>query len=146
MTIREDRNTYYFGCLGLWGELHRAIYYIKNLIQDSSGNFSENIEFLAEHGDPQVIVHPAVMKAVDVIWYRLAMFRFVLQRLYSIFTLCVLLTGQSLLHVSTSRENIIVAVWVSTASMRQGLVSEDAARHCMYKYVCCRAKTCKDSC
>ncbi|CAE7630671.1 unnamed protein product [Symbiodinium sp. CCMP2592] len=91
------------------GELRRAIYYVKNLIQDSSGNFSENIAFLAEHGDPQVIVHPAVMKAVDVIWYRLAMFRFVLQRLYSIFTLCVLLTGQSLLHGSTSRENIIVA-------------------------------------
>ena len=66
----------------MWGELRRAIYYIKNLIQDgmleakhaasktwyvhahlfeavslhedSSGNFSENIEFLAEHGDPQV--------------------------------------------------------------------------------------------
>ncbi|CAE6919578.1 unnamed protein product [Symbiodinium sp. CCMP2456] len=144
MTIRGDRNVYYFGCDDLFrrhpdiiskmsvfapdllwplldgliwrsrivtGELRRAIYYIKNLIQDSFGNFSENIEVLAQHGDPQVIVHPAVMKAVDVIWYRLAMFRFILQRMYSIFALCVLLTGQSFLHGSTSREaNIIIAV------------------------------------
>jgi len=77
--------------------LRRVNYYVKHLVQDLDGNSNQTLEWLAEHKDPKIIVHPVVILFADLIWNRLAMYHFLLGRCYFLFALCVFVTSQALL-------------------------------------------------
>ncbi|CAJ1356900.1 unnamed protein product [Effrenium voratum] len=146
LTIRADRDVYYYGCDALF-ERHpeviqhlcnyapnllwtlldgliwrsrithsgqrRVNYFVKNLIQDRDGNFSHNISWLVNYRNAKVISHPAVVLAADTVWFNLAVHQFLKGRIFFLFTLCVFVTGQSILvHHDGSEsdvENVIVA-------------------------------------
>eukprot|EP00931_Biecheleriopsis_adriatica_P095522 TRINITY_DN6911_c0_g1_i2.p1 TRINITY_DN6911_c0_g1~~TRINITY_DN6911_c0_g1_i2.p1 ORF type:complete len:1051 (+),score=165.50 TRINITY_DN6911_c0_g1_i2:245-3397(+) len=130
LTIRADRDRYYYGCDDLFarhpeviqrlcadaasllwplfdgliwrsrlafnGE-RRVNYYVKHLLQDRAGQFDKALEWLTEHKDPKLIVHPVVVLFSDILWTRLAMYDFFAGRCYFMFMLGVFMLGQSIL-------------------------------------------------
>lgn len=130
LTIRADRDVYYYGCDNLFTRhpevikricvsapsllptlldglvwrsrqtkegMRRVNYYVKHLIQDLDGNFSSNLEWLVSHGDPNIIRHPTVILFADLLWHRVASFKFVVSKLFSVFILMVFIFGQAAL-------------------------------------------------
>ena len=89
----------------------RVNYYVKHLVQDLEGNCNHALQWLADHKDPKMIVHPVVILFADLIWNRLAMYHFLLGRCYFLFALCVFITSQALLFrhdgTETLEENIV---------------------------------------
>lgn len=67
------------------------------LRQDLDGNFSSNLEWLVSHGDPNIIRHPTVVLFADILWHRVASFKFVVSKLFSVFILAVFIVGQAAL-------------------------------------------------
>ena len=88
----------------------RVNYYVKHLVVDLEGNSNQTLQWLADHKDPKIIVHPVVVLFADLIWNRLAMYHFLLGRCYFLFALCVFITSQALLFrhdgTETLEENI----------------------------------------
>lgn len=130
LTIRADRDVYYYGCDNLFTRhpevikricvsapsllptlldglvwrsrqtkegMRRVNYYVKHLIQDLEGNFSPNLECLVTHGDPNTIRHPTVVLFADILWHKVASFKFVVSKLFSVFILIVFIFGQAVL-------------------------------------------------
>lgn len=77
--------------------MRRVNYYVKHLIQDLEGNFSPNLEWLVEHSDPKIIRHSTVILFSDVLWHRVASYKFILSKIYFLLILGVFITGQSAL-------------------------------------------------
>ncbi|CAJ1371643.1 unnamed protein product [Effrenium voratum] len=144
LTIRADRDVYYYGCDDLftrhpdiiqrlcndaptllWTLLdglvwrsrlthqgqRRVNYYVRHLVQDMEGNASQTLAWLANHKDPKIIVHPVVVMLADLVWKSLAMYHFLLGRVYFLFALCVFVTSQAILFrhdgTETLEENIV---------------------------------------
>lgn len=138
LTIRADRDVYYYGCDALFTRhpdlIHqmclsaptllqplldglvwrsrntvegkrRVNYYVKHLVQDLDGNFSETLSWLVEYQDPHVVSHPAAALAADVIWFRFAVFYFLRGRCYLLFTLCIFIAGQAVLGKRAGEES-----------------------------------------
>jgi hypothetical protein len=61
------------------------------------GNFSPNLECLVTHGDPNTIRHPTVVLFADILWHKVASFKFVVSKLFSVFILIVFIFGQAVL-------------------------------------------------
>lgn len=143
LTIRADRDVYYYGCDALFTRhpdlIHqmclsaptllqplldglvwrsrntmdgkrRVNYYVKHLVQDLDGNFSETLSWLVEYQDPHVVSHPAAALAADLIWFRFAVFYFLRGRCYLLFTLCIFIAGQAVLGNSEAsfEENVAI--------------------------------------
>lgn len=140
LTIRADRDVYYYGCDNLFTRhpevikricvsapsllptlldglvwrsrqtkegMRRVNYYVKHLIQDLDGNFSSNLEWLVSHGDPNIIRHPTVVLFADILWHRVASFKFVVSKLFSVFILAVFIVGQAALLRHTRPQTAI---------------------------------------
>jgi len=75
----------------------RVNYYVKWLIQDVDGKFSQTLTCLVENKDPHVVSHPSPALAADLLWFRFAMYYFLGGRLYLLFTLCVFVSSQAIL-------------------------------------------------
>lgn len=73
------------------------VFSIQFLLQDLDGNFSSNLEWLVSHGDPNIIRHPTVVLFADILWHRVASFKFVVSKLFSVFILAVFIVGQAAL-------------------------------------------------
>jgi len=145
LTIRADRDVYYYGCDALFTRhpdlIHqmclsapslleplldglvwrsrstnegrrRVNYYVKHLVQDLDGHFSETLSWLVEFQDPHVVSHPAATLAADIVWFRFAVFYFLRGRCYLLFTLCIFIAGQAVLGkhagLETFQENIAI--------------------------------------
>ena len=66
-------------------------------LQDLEGNFSPNLDCLVTHGDPNTIRHPTVVLFADILWHKVASFKFVVSKLFSVFILIVFIFGQAVL-------------------------------------------------
>ncbi|CAK9034021.1 Pentatricopeptide repeat-containing protein, partial [Durusdinium trenchii] len=77
--------------------MRRVNYYVKHLIQDLDGYFSSNLEWLVEHSDPKMVRHPTVILFSDVLWHRLASYKFILSKIYFLLILGVFIVGQAAL-------------------------------------------------
>lgn len=130
LTIRADRDNYYYGCDDLFrrhpevvhklcveaptmlttlldGLLWRARktvqgtrrvnYYVKHLLQDDDGSFDQALEWLVDFNCPKIISHPVVVLFTDMLWTRVAMYYFLIGRLYFFITLSVFAFSQALL-------------------------------------------------
>ncbi|CAE7466462.1 unnamed protein product [Symbiodinium pilosum] len=137
LTIRADRDVYYFGYDTLFTRhpeviqrlcataptlmptlldglvwrsrqtregSRRVNYYVKHLIQDLEGNFSQNLEWLVAHGDPKIIRHPTVVMFADLLWYKLASYKFVLSKLYFLVIMVIFVTSQAIIPSHTGAE------------------------------------------
>ncbi|CAK9074311.1 unnamed protein product [Durusdinium trenchii] len=149
LTIRADRDLYYYGCDALFtrhpelihrlcadapsllpvvldhlvwrsrltvGGYRRTNYYVKHLVQDQDENFSQALEWLSDFGEPKIICHPVVVLFADMIWFHLAMYSFLVGRIYFLFMLCLFITSQAIIprlqadHAPTREENIALFV------------------------------------
>jgi len=137
LTIRADRDVYYYGCDTLFTRHPEAVqrlcataptlmptlldglvwrsrqtregfrrvnYYVKHLIQDLDGNLSMNLEWLVAHGDPKIIRHPTVVMFADLLWYKLASYKFVLSKLYFLLMLVIFITSQAIIPNHTGEQ------------------------------------------
>ncbi|CAE7813870.1 RUB1, partial [Symbiodinium necroappetens] len=169
LTIRADRDVYYYGCDDLFTRhpdiiqrlckdaptllwtlldgliwrsrltyqgLRRVNYYVKHLVQDLDGNSNQALEWLAEHKDPKIIVHPVVVLFADLIWNRLAMYHFLLGRCYFLFALCVFVTSQALLfrHDGTEALEENIARFVCRCFLYFGSLSKLFYNQCKLFY------------
>lgn len=89
----------------------RVNYYVKHLIQDADGNFNQALQWLCTHGDAKITSHPVVCLAADTVWFRFAVFYFILGRFYFLLTALVFATSQAFLfhhdYKETFEENIV---------------------------------------
>jgi len=147
LTIRADRDNYYYGCDALFtrhpelihrlcadapsllpvlldglvwrsrltaGGYRRTNYYVKHLIQDQEENFSQALEWLADFREPKIICHPVVVLFADMVWGHLALYSFLIGRIYFLFMLCLFITSQAIIprlqteHAPRLEENIIL--------------------------------------
>ncbi|CAJ1404592.1 unnamed protein product [Effrenium voratum] len=139
LTIRADRDVYYYGCDHLFTRhpeviqrlclsaptllptlldgliwrsrqtkegMRRVNYYVKHLIQDLEGNVSPNLECLVTHGDPQTIRFPAVVLFSDILWSRVASYKFLASKIYFLVILAVFITGQCALFRHTGPQTL----------------------------------------
>ena len=74
-------------------------------MQDLEGNFSPNLDCLVTHGDPNIIRHPTVVLFADILWHRVASFKFVVSKLFSVFILIVFIFGQAVLLRHNSEQS-----------------------------------------
>ncbi|CAE8694334.1 unnamed protein product, partial [Polarella glacialis] len=75
----------------------RVNYFIKYLIVDPEGNFSESLKDVIEHEDPEIICHPAVVLAADLVWGQLAAFTFIVGKSWLLLNVCVFVATQAVL-------------------------------------------------
>lgn len=130
LTIRADRDNYYYGCDALFGRhpelIHRLCadapsllpvvldglvwrsrltvggyrrtnYYVKHLVQDQEDNFSQALEWLADFREPKIICHPVVVLFADMVWGHLALYSFLVGRIYFLVMLCLFVTSQAII-------------------------------------------------
>ncbi|CAK0847963.1 unnamed protein product [Prorocentrum cordatum] len=71
----------------------RVNYYIKHLIMDSAGNFSQAVEWVTDNGDPKLVCHPIVAIVTDTVWSRIAFRMFLMNKSWVLVTLCVFIIG-----------------------------------------------------
>jgi len=76
----------------------RVNYYVKHLIVDAEGNFSNNLAWLVSAEDPLLVCHPAVVIFSDLLWDGLARSYFVMTRCWFLSTLVVFIVCQSYLQ------------------------------------------------
>mmetsp|Transcript_63628 Transcript_63628/g.152098 ORF Transcript_63628/g.152098 Transcript_63628/m.152098 type:complete len:1102 (-) Transcript_63628:85-3390(-) len=77
--------------------LRRVNYFIKYLIVDTSGSFSESFRHVVDNDDPSIACHPAVVLSADIIWSRLASFTFLLGKLWFLLNLVIFVVTQAVL-------------------------------------------------
>eukprot|EP00930_Biecheleria_cincta_P070401 TRINITY_DN58038_c0_g1_i1.p1 TRINITY_DN58038_c0_g1~~TRINITY_DN58038_c0_g1_i1.p1 ORF type:complete len:1102 (-),score=195.31 TRINITY_DN58038_c0_g1_i1:142-3447(-) len=75
--------------------LRRVNYYIRYLIVDAHGAFSESFREVVEHGDPKVICHPALVLASDLLWGGVAAVSYVTGKALFVLSLLIFVLTQS---------------------------------------------------
>lgn len=89
----------------------RVNYYVKHLIQDADGNFSQALEWVAESQDAQLACHPVLLLVSDTIWDGLASRFFILDRFAYMFFLLLFILSQSFLqHLNGGSPDLPVRV------------------------------------
>jgi len=105
----------------------RVNYYIKHILVDQNSKFNKTLEWMAKTKDPKIVCHPTIVFSSDSVWSRVASQAFLYRKSWLLFTLCVFITGQSVLrHVNEGQHseverNFVFAfrVFIYTCSMTQ---------------------------
>jgi hypothetical protein len=78
--------------------MRRVNYYVKHLLINEQGNFSQNLAWITAIKDPKLVCHPVIVLVADIVWARVAYKSFLFGKSWLFFTLVVFLTSQSLLE------------------------------------------------
>merc|ERR1712070_128064 len=79
------------------GGIRRANYYIKHLLIDVNGKFSQTLAWVAKTNDPVLVCHPILALLSDTVWGRVAQRTFLFRKSWFLFTLLLFIAGQSVL-------------------------------------------------
>ncbi|CAK0822872.1 unnamed protein product [Prorocentrum cordatum] len=71
----------------------RRVNYLMHLVVDSSGGFSQAVEWISGNGDPKLVSHPIVAMVTDTVWSRIASRTFLINKSWMLFTMCVFVLG-----------------------------------------------------
>lgn len=128
LTIRADRQRYYFGADELFyrhpdfvrqvadkapdmlttfldglvwrsnrtvrkGTRRRVNYFVKNMMVNAKGKFSDALQNIASTGDPRIISHPVLTLIVDTLWNGIIRRQFMISRLWNIISLFIYLSS-----------------------------------------------------
>jgi len=80
------------------GGQRRVNYYVKHLLVDAEGHFSQTIQWLTETLDPKIVCHPVIVLVTDSVWTRCAYRTFLFGKTWFLFTLAVFVFAQSVLN------------------------------------------------
>lgn len=140
LTIRSDRERYYYGMTSLFehhpdiirkltedapqllptlldgliwrsratqGRLRRVNYYLKPLLMDAEGGFSDAIGCITKLQNPKVVCHPIVALVTDLLWEHIAFRSFVKHKCWYAANFVVFLFTQDVLkHWSRLHEEV----------------------------------------
>eukprot|EP00930_Biecheleria_cincta_P086519 TRINITY_DN7579_c0_g3_i1.p1 TRINITY_DN7579_c0_g3~~TRINITY_DN7579_c0_g3_i1.p1 ORF type:complete len:1140 (+),score=228.77 TRINITY_DN7579_c0_g3_i1:56-3475(+) len=76
------------------GTKRRVNYFVKNLMLDAKGKFSDALKSIASTGNPKYIVHPVVTLMVATIWNGLIRRQFAVSRLWNVVSLVIYISSQ----------------------------------------------------
>jgi len=85
--------------------LRRVNYYVKHLMVDASGGFSQALEWIIENGDPKLVCHPVIAMVTDIVWSRIAFRTFLYGKSWLLLTLLVFIVGTAGLKHLSSGDN-----------------------------------------
>merc|ERR1712159_856941 len=77
--------------------IRRSNYYIKHLLVDVNGRFSQTLAWIAKTNDPVLVCHPILALLSDTVWGRVAQRTFLFRKSWFLFTLVLFIAGQSVL-------------------------------------------------
>merc|ERR1719424_1174374 len=77
--------------------LRRSNYYMRHLLIDKQGKFSQTLAWVAKASDPRLVCHPILALLSDTVWAGLAQRAFFFRKSWFLFTLIVFIGGQSIL-------------------------------------------------
>jgi hypothetical protein len=81
--------------------MRRVNYYVKHLLVNEDGNFSQNLAWITAAKDPKLVCHPVIVLVADIVWSRVAYRSFLSGKSWFFFTLVVFITSQSVLEHSS---------------------------------------------
>jgi hypothetical protein len=73
--------------------MRRVNYYIKHLVMDAEGKFSETIEWTTDNGDPKLVCHPVLAMVTDIVFGRIAFRTFLFGKSWLILTLIIFIVA-----------------------------------------------------
>mmetsp|Transcript_56143 Transcript_56143/g.89045 ORF Transcript_56143/g.89045 Transcript_56143/m.89045 type:complete len:1212 (+) Transcript_56143:127-3762(+) len=75
----------------------RVNYYVKHMLINSKGNFSDALMWLTATGDPAIIVQPVCVLLSDTLWNEVVYRQFIISKMWNIFSLLVFMLSQGIL-------------------------------------------------
>eukprot|EP00930_Biecheleria_cincta_P001710 TRINITY_DN102820_c0_g1_i1.p1 TRINITY_DN102820_c0_g1~~TRINITY_DN102820_c0_g1_i1.p1 ORF type:complete len:1190 (-),score=140.29 TRINITY_DN102820_c0_g1_i1:71-3640(-) len=104
------------------GLKRRVNYFVKHLLLNQKGKFSDGLRSIAGTGDPALVTNPIVVLLVDTLWVGIVRRVFMISRLINVVSLIVFISSQNVIE-EVIRSN------GATLPLRIALV---VARICMY--------------
>jgi len=77
--------------------MRRVNYYVKHLLIDNDGNFSDALRWLTANGDPGIISSPVVVLVSDSLWRLIVYKQFMIEKLRDIVSVVVFVLTQGIL-------------------------------------------------
>jgi uncharacterized membrane protein YgcG len=77
--------------------MRRVNFYIRHLLVDAEGEFSEATEWLKDNNCPKIICHPVVVQTTDTLWSLLAFRGYLYGKSWFLFTLIIFVFSQAVL-------------------------------------------------
>jgi len=90
--------------------------------QDESQMLSRSLKSFVVFRDPRTITHPILVFALDLIWEKLVMRYFLLDRLWTLVTFVIYIAAQSVLNQKVYLENHELHLWVGIARLMVYLI------------------------
>eukprot|EP00434_Breviolum_minutum_P002803 symbB.v1.2.002464.t1/scaffold99.1/size346285/20 len=84
--------------------MRRVNFFVKHLIQNIDGTFNTYLPAVVKLNDPQLIGHPVISFVFNLLWTRLARYRFLRSRLLYLFLVVLVVVSQSILPRLNPRE------------------------------------------
>lgn len=75
----------------------RVNYYVKHLLIDSEGRFSDALKHVVAFNDPKIISHPVIILVSDTLWTGFVRHQFISARIWFILSLTVMMLSQAVL-------------------------------------------------
>mmetsp|Transcript_16320 Transcript_16320/g.28583 ORF Transcript_16320/g.28583 Transcript_16320/m.28583 type:complete len:1108 (+) Transcript_16320:55-3378(+) len=79
------------------GQWRRVNYFVKYMLIDQKGKFSEATRAISSTGDPRLMSHPVVEMLIELLWAGIVKKQFMYSRLWNIVSLVVFLLSQEIL-------------------------------------------------
>eukprot|EP00439_Symbiodinium_sp_Y106_P042510 s3805_g5.t1 len=104
--------------------LRPVIYYLEHLLQDQdeSQMLSRSLKSFIVFRDPRTITHPILVFTLDLIWEKLVMRYFLLDRLWTLVTFVIYIVAQSVLNQKVYLENHELHLFVGIARLMVYLI------------------------
>jgi len=82
----------------------RVNYFVKHLLLDEEGDFSQTLSWITKAKDPIIVRHPVIVMVADMVWTRVASITFFYGKSWFLFTLLLFVTSQSILENANKGE------------------------------------------
>eukprot|EP00440_Ansanella_granifera_P038479 gb/GFBE01041755.1/.p1 GENE.gb/GFBE01041755.1/~~gb/GFBE01041755.1/.p1 ORF type:complete len:1196 (+),score=268.01 gb/GFBE01041755.1/:1-3588(+) len=104
------------------GQFRRVNYYLKNMLLDQKGRFSEALKHISATGDPNIVIHPVVALMVETLWTGIVRRQFMYSRLWNIISLIVFILSQEGIPAEESKNMNMVLFGFRVFSYTLGIL------------------------
>jgi len=77
--------------------MRRVNSYVKHMLVNSDGGFSDSLKWISDSGEPALVSHPIIALMADTLWSGIVFRHFIYSRMWNICSLCVLILSQEVL-------------------------------------------------
>lgn len=76
----------------------RVVYFLRHLVLNEDGKFSQAIEWITQNDDPKLVCHPVISYTIDLVWGRVAAMAFLYRKTWLLLTAMVFMLSQAVLN------------------------------------------------